>query len=149
MTISDTASVPTVAGSALPTEVDPLCGMTVTVKDGTRSAIFGDQNYHFCSEKCQTRFNADPWFHASGNASKNGHAVVPAAQYTCPMHPKILQDRPAICPLCGMALEPLVASDEASPELADFTRRMWLSGAAGVPLVILTMGGLVKPSRCS
>lgn len=44
---------------------------------------------------------------------------------------------------------PLVASDEASPELADFTRRMWLSGAAGVPLVILTMGGLVKPSRCS
>ena len=115
MTISDTASVPTVAGSALPTEVDPLCGMTVTVKDGTRSAIFGDQNYHFCSEKCQTRFNADPWLHASGNASKNGHAVVPAAQYTCPMHPKILQDRPAICPLCGMALDPLVASMKPLP----------------------------------
>jgi Cu+-exporting ATPase len=42
-----------------------------------------------------------------------------------------------------MALEPMVPSDEPSEELADFTRRMWISGAAAVPLVILTMGELV------
>ena len=42
-----------------------------------------------------------------------------------------------------MALEPMVPSDEPSEELNDFTRRMWISAAAAVPLVILTMGELV------
>lgn len=27
-----------------------------------------------------------------------------AAQYTCPMHPQILEDHPGSCPICGMAL---------------------------------------------
>tara|TARA_R110001599_G_scaffold106070_1_gene267374 strand:+ start:130 stop:2163 length:2034 start_codon:yes stop_codon:yes gene_type:complete len=42
-----------------------------------------------------------------------------------------------------MALEPMLPSDEPSQELTDFTRRMWISAAAAVPLVILTMGELV------
>jgi Cu+-exporting ATPase len=42
-----------------------------------------------------------------------------------------------------MALEPMVPSDEPSEELTDFTRRMWISAAAAVPLIILTMGELV------
>ena len=66
-----------------------------------------------------------------------------ATQYTCPMHPQILQDTPGNCPICGMTLEPVVATDAPSPELANFTRRMWISSAAAVPLVILTMGALV------
>jgi Cu+-exporting ATPase len=43
-----------------------------------------------------------------------------------------------------MALEPMLPSDEPSEELTDFTRRMWISAAAAVPLVILTMGELVS-----
>ena len=27
-------------------------------------------------------------------------------EYTCPMHPEIVQDAPGSCPKCGMALEP-------------------------------------------
>ena len=127
---------------AAQTAIDPVCGMTIALKDGARSEVFGRQSYHFCSEKCQTKFKADPWFYASGKAPKAGHAAVQAAQYTCPMHPEILRDAPGFCPICGMALEPVVASDEASPELADFTRRMWISGAVAVPLIILTMGAL-------
>ncbi len=126
-----------------PTAIDPVCGMTVTVKPDTRAEPFGGKVFHFCSEKCQTKFKADPWFYASGKAPAKGHAVVVAAQYTCPMHPEILRDAPGNCPICGMTLEPVVASDAPSPELADFTRRMWISAAAAVPLVILTMGGLV------
>jgi P-type Cu+ transporter len=64
-------------------------------------------------------------------------------QYTCPMHPQIVQDKPGNCPICGMTLEPVAPSDTPSPELADFTRRMWVSIVAAVPLLILTMGGLV------
>ena len=59
------------------------------------------------------------------------------------MHPEIVRDAPGACPICGMALEPMVPSDEPSHELTDFTRRMWISAAAAVPLIILTMGELV------
>ena len=49
-----------------------------------------------------------------------------ASVYTCPMHLEIRQDRPGNCPLCGMALEPLMPElDDDNPELRDFSRRFW------------------------
>ena len=123
--------------------IDPVCGMTVALKPDTRSAPYGDRTFHFCSEKCQTKFKTDPWFYASGNAAKRGKVAVVAAQYSCPMHPQIIRDAPGACPICGMALEPLLPSDAPSEELTDFTRRMWISAAAAVPLVLVTMGPLV------
>ncbi|MEO1911070.1 MAG: heavy metal translocating P-type ATPase [Paracoccus sp. (in: a-proteobacteria)] len=125
------------------TAKDPVCGMTVAVKADERYATFEDKTFHFCSEKCQAKFKADPWFYASGRASGQKKAAPANAQYTCPMHPEIVRDAPGDCPICGMALEPMLPSDEPSEELTDFTRRMWISAAAAVPLVILTMGELV------
>jgi Cu+-exporting ATPase len=125
------------------TAKDPVCGMTVAVKPDGRHAEFGGETFHFCSEKCQTKFKADPWHYASGRAAGKKKAAPADVQYTCPMHPEIVRDEPGSCPICGMALEPMVPSDEPSEELTDFTRRMWISAAAAVPLVILTMGELV------
>ena len=125
------------------TAKDPVCGMTVAVKPDGRHAEFQDETFHFCSEKCQTKFKADPWFYASGRAAGQKKAAPANVQYTCPMHPEIVRDAPGSCPICGMALEPVVPSDEPSEELTDFTRRMWISAAAAVPLIILTMGELV------
>ena len=125
------------------TAKDPVCGMTVAVKPDGRRAEFQDETFHFCSEKCQTKFKADPWFYASGRAAGQKKAAPANVQYTCPMHPEIVRDAPGSCPICGMALEPVVPSDEPSEELTDFTRRMWISAAAAVPLIILTMGELV------
>ncbi|MBC7738982.1 MAG: heavy metal translocating P-type ATPase, partial [Candidatus Saccharibacteria bacterium] len=126
-----------------PTSVDPVCGMTVTLKSDTRTESFGGKPFHFCSEKCQTKFKADPWFYASGNATKRGKVAAVGLQYTCPMHPEIIRDAPGSCPICGMALEPILPSDAPSEELTDFTRRMWISAAVAVPLVVLTMGPLI------
>ncbi|MCT8328184.1 heavy metal translocating P-type ATPase [Albidovulum sediminis] len=125
------------------TATDPVCGMTVAVRPDGRQAEFAGGTFHFCSESCRTKFRADPYFYASGNAGKAGQRARPGTQYTCPMHPQIVRDEPGSCPICGMALEPMVPSDEPSPELVDFTRRMWISAAAAVPLVIITMGELV------
>jgi len=125
------------------TAKDPVCGMTVAVGPDTRHAEFEDKTFHFCSENCQTKFEGDPWFYASGRATGRKKAAPADVQYTCPMHPEIVRDAPGPCPLCGMALEPVVPSDEPSEELTDFTRRMWISAAAAVPLIILTMGELV------
>lgn len=130
------------AGTA--TAQDPVCGMTVSLKPDTRTESYGGEEFHFCSEKCLTKFKADPWFYASGRAAGQQKAAPSNVQYTCPMHPEIIRDAPGSCPICGMALEPMLPSDEPSQELTDFTRRMWVSTAAAVPLIVLTMGELVS-----
>ncbi|HEX2164267.1 MAG TPA: heavy metal translocating P-type ATPase [Thermoanaerobaculia bacterium] len=63
-------------------------------------------------------------------------------EWTCPMHPEIVRDAPGSCPICGMALEPrtVAAEEPENPELADMTRRFWVSAALTVPLVVLAMG---------
>lgn len=122
---------------------DPVCGMQVEIGDGARSRQYGGDTFWFCSEACEDAFQADPYFYASGSASSRAAIVNPDAVWTCPMHPEIIRDEPGSCPICGMALEPVVPSDEPSHELVDFTRRMWISAAAAVPLVAITMGDLV------
>jgi Cu+-exporting ATPase len=58
------------------------------------------------------------------------------------MHPQIRQIGPGSCPICGMALEPVLATEETgpSPELRDMTRRFWIGLALTVPVVALEMG---------
>ena len=73
-------------------------------------------------------------------------AVAPAAgepvEYTCPMHPQVRQMGPGFCPICGMALEPVLATAAGdSPELRDMTRRFWIGLALTVPVFALEMGG--------
>ena len=64
-------------------------------------------------------------------------------EYTCPMHPQVRQMGPGNCPICGMALEPVVATAETgeSPELRDMTRRFWIGSALTLPVFALEMGG--------
>ena len=58
------------------------------------------------------------------------------------MHPEIRQMGPGNCPICGMALEPVVATAEAgeSPELRDMTRRFWVGLLLTLPVFVLEMG---------
>lgn len=68
--------------------------------------------------------------------------------WTCPMHPQVRQDHPGACPICGMALEPAIATPDAgpSPELADMSRRFWIGLALTVPVFLLEMGGQFIPA---
>ena len=74
-------------------------------------------------------------------------SVGPAGQegviYTCPMHPQIRQLGPGTCPICGMTLEPEVATAATGPsaELADMTRRFWIGLVLTMPVLALEMGG--------
>ena len=63
--------------------------------------------------------------------------------YTCPMHPQIRRDMPGSCPICGMALEPLLAmtSSEPNPEQTDMTRRFWIGLGLSLPVIVLGMLG--------
>jgi Cu+-exporting ATPase len=73
-------------------------------------------------------------------AAKGDHSQV---EFTCPMHPQVRQMGPGNCPICGMALEPVLATAEAgeSPELRDMTKRLWIGTALTVPVFALEMGG--------
>ncbi|MCP1198851.1 heavy metal translocating P-type ATPase [Notoacmeibacter sp. MSK16QG-6] len=117
--------------------------MSVTIKPDARSTDYQGRTYYFCSDGCRSKFQADPYFYLSGNADIVKGRVKPGVQYTCPMDPEIVRNEPGTCPICGMALEPMVPSDEPSEELVDFRRRMWISAAAAVPLLILSMGPMV------
>jgi P-type Cu+ transporter len=121
---------------------DPVCGMSVDPRDDRHRAEVGGSTYHFCSNGCKTKFIANP---ASYLAEKP-KAAAPAPEgaiYTCPMHPEIRQNGPGNCPICGMALEPEVASEDTgpNPELADMTRRFWIALVLSLPVVVLEMGG--------
>jgi Cu+-exporting ATPase len=74
--------------------------------------------------------------------------VPPGTIWTCPMHPQIRRDRPGSCPICGMALEPLMASADEGPsaELTDMTRRFWIGLALAVPVFLLEMGSHLFPA---
>jgi len=65
--------------------------------------------------------------------------------YTCPMHPEVESDEPGSCPKCGMALEPRTVSVEPEDdrELRDMTRRFVLGLVLGVPVLVLSMGGMI------
>ncbi|MGB7337028.1 MAG: heavy metal translocating P-type ATPase [Salaquimonas sp.] len=123
---------------------DPVCGMTVTLGKGKPSLQYKGEEYHFCNPKCHDKFEVDPYFYLSGNKANKKQAAPKNAMYTCPMDPEIIQEGQGTCPICGMALEPMDGIAEGpNHELIDFTRRLWISVGAAVPLLILTMGPML------
>ena len=76
---------------------------------------------------------------------------VPAAatktEYTCPMHPEVVQDHPGNCPKCGMALEPVtVGGEEKNEELIDMSRRFWVCTVLALPVFFLAMIADMMPA---
>src|SRR5688572_32731901 len=104
--------------------IDPVCGMTVDPASAAGHVDYQGKTYHFCSKHCLQAFSADPAKFLAGKAKPEAPA---AAQYTCPMHPEIVQVGPGSCPKCGMALVPMEGGEEDDTELRDLTRRLWVS----------------------
>src|SRR6266853_105691 len=121
---------------------DPVCGMTVDPQKTQHRAIHSGKDYFFCSSGCRTKFEADPARYLAA-AERPPQSAAAGTIYTCPMHPQSRQAGPGHCPICGMALEPEVATADAgpSPERADMERRLWIGLVLAIPVVILEMGG--------
>ena len=121
--------------------IDPVCGMKAAA-DSPHHATHAGRDYRFCSAGCRAKFVADParYLTPEITAVKKVRA---GTQYTCPMHPEIIRDTPGHCPICGMALEPVLpAADEGElPELADFRRRFWWTLPLTLAALALAMVG--------
>ena len=122
---------------------DPVCGMTVDPATSPYKASHDGQGYAFCSAGCQTKFTVDPARYLNKAGSALPPAAPPGTMFTCPMHPQIRRIGPGPCPICGMALEPVVITADAAPnaELADMSRRFWIGLALTAPVFALEMGG--------
>ena len=123
------------------TAEDPVCGMTVNRATARHMAKHEGQRFYFCSARCQERFEAEPAVYLAGRPAPE---PMPAGtQYTCPMHPEIVQEGPGDCPICGMALEPMgipPADAGPNPELVDFSRRIAVGAVLTVGILALAMG---------
>ncbi len=120
--------------------IDPVCGMTVDPHSAKYRTDYRGHTYYFCNPGCRTKFIADPQKYLG---AREPEPVVEGATYTCPMHPEIRQIGPGACPICGMALEPEIATADSgpNPELADMTWRFRIGLTLALPVMVLEMGG--------
>jgi Cu+-exporting ATPase len=121
--------------------IDPVCGMSVKA-DSPHQATHGGHDYKFCSAGCRSKFVADPARYLAPKPVAPEQSPA-GTQYTCPMHPEIVRDAPGNCPICGMALEPMMPSldDDENPELTDFRRRFWWTLPLSLTVLALAMFG--------
>jgi len=130
---------------------DPVCGMDVK-KTSKFNKFFKDKKYYFCSNNCLNKFEKEPSSYLRNknitkkvehhNHENNNTTIIDEnTQYTCPMHPEIIQNKPGSCPKCGMALEPIniVKDDTEDEELISMQKRFKVSAILAIPLFILAM----------
>ena len=122
------------------TAKDPVCGMTVDRATAAWMSKHEGQRIYFCSPGCQEKFEADPAAYLGDRPAPE--AMPKGTQYTCPMHPEIVRDGPGDCPICGMALEPMMPSADSgpNPEYVDFKRRLWITAPLALTIFLLEMG---------
>ena len=139
------------------THKDVVCGMDVS-EDSQYQSTYHHMRYYFCGGQCKSKFDASPetYLHTEDTKKREETKSCPdgscdinpgLTQYTCPMHPEIIQDGPGICPICGMSLEPVMASaEEDDGELKAMTQRFWFSAFLALPLFMLAMTADMMPS---
>lgn len=121
---------------------DPVCGMNVTPEKAAGKTEYQGKIIYFCSQKCLEKFEKDPEAYVG---EKKREKPPPdkndQREYTCPMHPEVVQQGPGDCPECGMDLEPkeVTEGDEENPELTAMTRRFWICLALTLPVFVLAM----------
>jgi len=127
-------------------EVDPVCKMFVTPESAAASFKHNGTTFYFCTLGCKSRFEADPdrfllTPEATGDRQSAFRTPQSQTEYTCPMHPEIVQIGPGSCPICGMALEPkeIALDGTPDPEYLDMKRRFWISAALTLPVFLLAM----------
>jgi Cu+-exporting ATPase len=128
---------------------DPVCGMRVDPRSAAGSLVHERITHYFCSRHCRDAFRANPRAFV-GDARRGPRAAARkvSGSHVCPMHPEVLREGPGDCPICGMALEPVIAREGEGPsaELADMTRRFRGALVLTLPTVLMAMSEMI-PGR--
>jgi Cu+-exporting ATPase len=123
--------------------------MKVQPAKAAATVVHNGQTFYFCGKGCTAKFTADPekYLHKTSSPPAQHEPVAAPGekvQYTCPMDPEVVRDKPGPCPICGMALEPMtVTADDANPELESMSRRLWIGIALTLPLLAIMVSDLL------
>lgn len=147
-------------------EIDPVCGMKVSPSRAAGSSQYNGKTIYFCALNCKKKFDANPTAYSQPGTADGSTLAVGAIdkkpraenlenyflpdgayEYICPMDTQIRQQTPGVCPLCGMALEPIfpqaAVNLKTKDELQDMSQRFWISVPFTVLLIVLTMPSLL------
>src|SRR5260370_27713434 len=156
------AQTPTETPSAA--TIDPVSGMSVSWNSPHAAKHVG-RRYVFCSNGCRSRFIANPSEYVNQHGERRLAATVGGTRtahmsnvhpstdntdtassgplgsiYTCPMHPEVRRVGPGSCSICGMALEPLVATDgDDDSAVRSLRTKFWICAALSVPVAVVAM----------
>lgn len=120
--------------------IDPVCGMQVNPEETSYHFTYQEHSYFFCCASCLEKFKKNPNLFLSAQKHKLINQEVIGQEYTCPMHPEIIQDQPGNCPICGMALEPKnVQTQPSDSEYQDMLRRFWIGLVLTLPVLLFAM----------
>ena len=65
-------------------------------------------------------------------------------QYTCPMHPEIVEDEPGSCPICGMDLIPMQADESAESKTYNvLLKKFWVAVGFTIPIFLIAMSEMI------
>ncbi len=110
--------------------------------EATGSGVF------YCPMHCE----GDKTYDKPGDCPVCGMDLVeaPAAtntqsEYTCPMHPEVVQAEPGACPLCGMDLVPVEANDEVEDKTyIKLLRKFKIATIFTVPIFFIAMSEMLQ-----
>jgi len=139
----------------------------VLKNDGGRYSIHNLGEHHHHSEPkqhdkpkgkgtgvfyCPMRCEGDKTYDKAGDCPVCGMDLVEeqnlstsnTEQWTCPMHPEIVQDEPGSCPICGMDLVPMQA-DLSSEEKTykKLSKKFWIATAFTLPIFFIAMSEMI------
>ncbi|MBV9216033.1 MAG: cadmium-translocating P-type ATPase [Acidobacteria bacterium] len=127
--------------------------MLVTRESAAAAYDYNGTTYFFCMTGCWDKFAGDPEKFLSEPAASAAGQFDGAplrgsdVEYTCPMHPEIVQIGPGSCPICGMALEPkeITLEDAPDPEYMDMRRRFIICAVLTLPVFAMAMAEMFAP----
>lgn len=79
-----------------------------------------------------------------GMALVEEKTAIVSTQFTCPMHPEIVQDDPGSCPICGMDLVPLEQNEnEEDIAYQSLLKKFKIATLFTVPIFIIAMSEMI------
>jgi len=101
---------------------------------------------YYCPMHCE----GDKTYEKAGDCPVCGMDLVEqpsakkASQYTCPMHPEVVEDAPSSCPKCGMDLVPMEPEiEEEDKSYKKLLRKFKIAVAFTLPIFIIAMSEMV------
>ena len=134
-------SVPTATTSS-ETKTGSCCSAE---KKSEKSKKDSGPGTYYCPMHCE----GDKTYDKAGDCPVCGMDLVKApstqtVQYTCPMHPEIVEDEPGSCPICGMDLVPMEPSDsEENKTYESLWHKMKVAMLFSIPIFIISMSDMI------